>query len=276
MTEYVIQIVSGLRVTSASTKSYGHMVTPMAPFLFIAGDLGDPFHVSYMHFLSWSSCNWERIVFVAGAEEYASGPPDAPGDVDIQCRLLASRFHNVRFLQGQVDGSIPGLQLVGASLTGSPDQTRFLERHMHDDCVLLTYGCACDAAWPLDHTGCLRWVCGSPCTVCAAAGLVHNVYGPPTRPYDSSFYITLTIKSSTFYFVSGCDDFPPVTKAVVAPVDARAPRRRFVEGDNVCYYCGHAGHAKNHCPLIQCALCGAFGHSDRSCPCLHSNKGCDN
>lgn len=268
MTEYVIQIVSGLRVTTANAKTFAHLITPMAPFLFIAGDLGDPFHTSFAHFLNWSSCNWERVVFVAGAEEYATGLPD---DVEIQCRLLASRLHNVRFLQNQVDGSIPGIQLVGASLIQPgkvADQTHFLERHLHDDCVLLTYGCMCDATEPLDYTGCLRWVYGSPCSVCSSKGLVCNAYGPEKRVYDSSFYITIKIKSSTFYFVSGREDFPPVTKAAVTTLDI-SPQYNDSE---VCFYCGHAGHSKNTCPLIQCNVCSAFGHSDRICPCVLRNK----
>ena len=267
MTEYVIQIVSALRVTAGNTKTFAHLITPMAPFLFITGDLGDPFHTSYMHFLSWSSCNWERVVFVAGAEEYSTGSPE---DVDIQCRLLASRLHNVRFLQNQVDGSIPGVQLVGASLAQPckvADQTRFLERHLHEDCVLLTYGCLCNSSGPLDPSGCLKWVCGTPCSVCSAKGLVCNAYGHE-KPYDSSFYITINIKSSTFYFVSGRDDFPPVTKAAVTTLDVTP---RYSESE-VCFYCGHAGHSKNTCPLIQCNVCSGFGHSDRICPCVVRNK----
>lgn len=272
MTEYVIQVVSALRVGAASPKTFGHMVTPMAPFLFIAGDLGDPFHVSYAHFLSWASFNWERVVFVAGAEEYAAGHPDCADEVDLQCRLLAARFHNVRFLQGQVDASIPGIQVAGASLLPGralADQSAFLRRQLSPDCVVLTYGCACDVQPALDAADmahCLKWVCGCPCAVCAARNVVHNVYGVPGTPYDSSFYITVAIKSSTFFFVSGRDDFPAVTPARVPMIEAR--RERACD-DNVCFYCGHSNHSKVRCPLIQCAACGAFGHTDRVCPRTH-------
>jgi len=261
-----MQVVSGLQVTEGTPKTITTNIIPVAPFLLIAGDLGDPFHSSYQHFLSWASCNWERVIFIAGASEY--GALHDASEVETQCRFLASNYHNVRFLQQQVITSIPGIQIIGASLYGDQNaliqQTNFLQSNMKDDSIILTYGCVCNATDNITSSLALQWVCGSPCELCKSQGLIQNIFKSNRPMYDASFYITIPIKASTFYFIDGNAPFPDLNPVSIPYIEMNKVKKRQYSHP-VCFYCGHSNHTKMECPLIQCNACGTFGHTDKNC-----------
>jgi hypothetical protein len=43
---------------------------PNAPFLFLAGDIGNPRHSNYKEFMVYASLNWEKVYLVTGNHEY--------------------------------------------------------------------------------------------------------------------------------------------------------------------------------------------------------------
>jgi len=281
MNTYIFQVISGLRVTdktcgfSGNDTDYQSMITPMASYLLLAGDTGDPTHPHFQRFLCWCSANWERVWFVAGQME---------AGMDSACRFVASKLHNVRFMQRQVEWGIPGLHIVGASCW-PPEQAEahaaFLADNSGPDALLLSY------AQPPPPSGtkpmqCMHWVYGRPQPLqpdlendvlldepagdngqadCHPKSVI-NLYRAPGRMYDHTFYITATVNPATFYFQQGTDAFPSsVIPTVVRTVEARMPQT----SDNMCFYCGHRNHSKLRCPLIQCNACLQFGHNERVC-----------
>jgi hypothetical protein len=287
MNTYIFQVISGLRVTdktcgfSGNDTDYQSMITPMASYLLLAGDTGDPTHPHFQRFLCWCSANWERVWFVAGQME--------TGHEGV-CRCVASKLHNVRFMQRQVEWGIPGLHIVGASCW-PPEQAEahasFLADHSGPDALLLTYGVPSSApnatcrSLSLDspapssqeHTDgdtkpvleCMHWVYGRPTETFVPRGVI-NQYRTPGKMYDHTFYITVTVNPATFHFQQGTDAFPAkVVPTVVRTVEARMPHT----ADNMCFYCGHRNHSKLRCPLIQCNSCLQFGHNERVCKVNH-------
>lgn len=280
MNTYLFQVISGLRVTDKTSgfggdnpfendtpnTDYQNMITPMASFLLLAGDTGDPSHPHFQRFLCWCSANWERVWFVAGQMELGQ---------EGLCRCVASKLHNVRFMQRQVEWGIPGLHIVGASCW-PPEQadthSSFLADHCGPDALLLTYGLPQpnDASEPLPQTNpaareYMHWVYGRPSEPSVPRGVI-NQYRTPGKMYDHSFYITVTVNPATFYFQQGTDTFPAkVVPTVVRTVEARMPHT----ADNMCFYCGHRNHSKLRCPLIQCNACLQFGHNERVCKVNH-------
>lgn len=243
----VFQTVSGLHVTRGGTK-FSAMLTPVCTYLILAGDTGDPFHPLYKRFLAWASCCWERVWFIAGATEAGH---------EAQCRLMASKFHNVRFLHRQTDRTVPGLQLLGVSLwpEGAQDShLAFVQKMACADTIVVSYA-APPPGTAVPH---IKWVHGLP-SEHSPPNAVCNPYRPPNRWYDHGFYFEVNIKPSTFFFEPGTDSFPPkVSRIAVRLLDNGPP-------PYMCFYCGQYNHTKAHCPLIQCMNCMQFGHSDRVC-----------
>lgn len=254
MNTYIFQVVSGLRITDTSNTDYQSMITPMASYLLLAGDIGDPTHPHFQRFMCWCSANWERVWFIAGQMETG---------FESACRFVASKLHNVRFMQRQVEWGIPGLHIVAASCW-PPEQTEshatFLTDNCGPDALLLTY--SVPQQMRSNSLQYMHWVYGLACDNDSPPRSVINLYRVPGRMYDHTFYIPVTVNPATFYFHQGTDAFPSgIIPTVVRTVEARMPQT----SDNMCFYCGHRNHSKLRCPLIQCNTCFQFGHNERVC-----------
>lgn len=91
-----IQYISDLHFERARNIKF---ITPL-PFseisgLFLAGDLGNPFHQSYKDLLLDTASRWDRVFFVAGNHEYWN---NGYRDVNFKLEELASMRLNLHFL----------------------------------------------------------------------------------------------------------------------------------------------------------------------------------
>ena len=75
-----------------------------APYLILAGDIGDPFSQIYVEFLEYVSRQFEHIFMIAGNHEYYTKEykPQWMLCVQKQIRLVISRFNNITFLENEV------------------------------------------------------------------------------------------------------------------------------------------------------------------------------
>lgn len=115
-----IQYASDLHLEIWDKTPFPPILTPTAPVLALAGDIGRPDRQSYRDFLKYCSANWDHVVVVAGNHElYNSGKPvkfmDTAAERLRACEAIASWFPNVHFLErGRVD--IRGVRFLGCTL----------------------------------------------------------------------------------------------------------------------------------------------------------------
>lgn len=83
-------------------KSFTISIKKSAPYLILAGDIGDPFSDIYFQFIKFASENYKQVVIIAGNHEYYR--PDDKLDmltVNSQIDKVAKQFHNVIFLNNK-------------------------------------------------------------------------------------------------------------------------------------------------------------------------------
>jgi predicted phosphodiesterase len=83
-------------------KSFTILIKKSAPYLILAGDIGDPFSDIYFQFITFASENYKEVVIIAGNHEYYR--PDDKLDistVNSQIDKVAKQFHNVIFLNNK-------------------------------------------------------------------------------------------------------------------------------------------------------------------------------
>lgn len=100
------------------------LLTPVAPVLVLAGDVGRPDKPEYRNFLQYCSRNWDHTVVVAGNHEFYNdkaaslwphSPPHTMKHRLGMCGTAAAEFPNVYFLQ-QGRKVIDGVAFLGATL----------------------------------------------------------------------------------------------------------------------------------------------------------------
>ena len=116
-----IQYASDLHLEFGDQTSFGYMLTPVAPYLALAGDIGRPDQQSYTQFLEYCSTNWQRTFVVAGNHELYNGGMD--GKVDSaadrlsSCAHICRQFPNVHFMnRGRFELESEGVSVLGATL----------------------------------------------------------------------------------------------------------------------------------------------------------------
>ena len=132
------------------------LLTPVAPVLVLAGDVGRPDKPEYRNFLQYCSRNWDHTVVVAGNHEFYN---DKTAIHTVKHRLgmcgtAAAEFPNVYFLQ-QGRKVIDGVAFLGATLwTDLRDAKDALtaETRMNDYRVITE-----DGARPVTAAATNRW-----------------------------------------------------------------------------------------------------------------------
>lgn len=142
-----IQYVSDLHLEFGSEPP---RLSPVAPILVLAGDIGNPFQESYRDFLADCARSWKHVVVVAGNHEfynkYTSDRWRYKGAETVADRLAACQAvarvagRNVHFLdRGRVD--IDGLAFLGCTLWSNiSGAEELIERGMSDCSVICAEG----------------------------------------------------------------------------------------------------------------------------------------
>lgn len=98
-----IQYASDLHLELYETlPSFESLLSPVAPFLALAGDVGHPKQLSAL--LQWAAPQWERIFYVAGNHEYycnggTTTTKQTMAERQEAIREIVGHFGNVRYLE---------------------------------------------------------------------------------------------------------------------------------------------------------------------------------
>lgn len=157
-----IQYASDLHLEFYQKTPFQPMLTPAAPTLVLAGDIGRPDKRSYKDFLQYCSRNWTDVVVVAGNHEFYNSrnykqwrymPPTDIHDVGTRlaaCNTIAAGFPNVHFLdRRRVD--IGGMAFLGATLWTDVTGHELAAMSMNDYSMITPGGTAMLS--PTDVTG---------------------------------------------------------------------------------------------------------------------------
>lgn len=72
-----IQYASDLHLEffSSSSPDFSSIVKPVAPYLVLAGDIGQPGHSVFHQFLNYVAANWRAVILIAGNHEFYTTQP---------------------------------------------------------------------------------------------------------------------------------------------------------------------------------------------------------
>lgn len=93
------QIVSDVHLETYTNGSACPTIRPIAPYLILAGDVGDPFSRSYEEFMEDASTKFEKVFIITGNHEYYGHSTMDEVEGKIQQVLSALKKKNVHFLQ---------------------------------------------------------------------------------------------------------------------------------------------------------------------------------
>eukprot|EP00475_Leptophrys_vorax_P015468 TRINITY_DN21804_c0_g1_i1.p1 TRINITY_DN21804_c0_g1~~TRINITY_DN21804_c0_g1_i1.p1 ORF type:complete len:577 (-),score=163.37 TRINITY_DN21804_c0_g1_i1:64-1794(-) len=118
------------------------MITPSAPYLVLAGDIGCPGDVwgkrQYSQFIEKQADSFEMVFVIAGNHEYYSdaktfGQNNTAPQIHSTIKQICSKFHNVVFLDRKC-AILDGVRLVGVTLWSDVDaeQENHVEAYVSD------------------------------------------------------------------------------------------------------------------------------------------------
>lgn len=111
-----------------------------SPFLFLAGDIGDPTKSHFSRFFQKVASQFQEVFYVAGNHEYYQ-PEKTMKETETLIRSTLSSLSNVHYLNNEVF-DLPEVRILGTTLwTSVPDKTPFINdnfRIRYDDTQMLT------------------------------------------------------------------------------------------------------------------------------------------
>lgn len=112
-----IQYVSDLHLEFYKAADFAKLVTPVAPYLALAGDIGKPKHPLFEPFLEYVSERWSAVFYVAGNHEYYGSTSMA--DTTAAIRAKTAKFSNLYFLDADSPAvylSAENVAVIGTTL----------------------------------------------------------------------------------------------------------------------------------------------------------------
>lgn len=96
----------------------GHFIKPVAPYLCLCGDIGNPFDERYAAFLKECSDNFEHVFLIAGNHEYFIWQAQfrSMNECLEKIQNVVAALPNVHFLNRQTYEILPGIHIVGCTL----------------------------------------------------------------------------------------------------------------------------------------------------------------
>lgn len=133
---FTVQYISDLHLeflTRFQISRIAHNIVPHAPFLVLAGDIGNPFKSSYATFLEAMSKKFEGVFVIAGNHEfYGNGISETHAQIEAVCDALP----NVYYLKTElfVDDSLPVYIFGGTMWSVVKDEERDAVQMCLNDC----------------------------------------------------------------------------------------------------------------------------------------------
>ena len=118
-----IQYASGLHLGRYFKTPFPPILSPIAPILLLAGNIGRPDQRIYRDFLHYCSRSWKHVIVVAGPDElYSTALTQVSVERRLaQCADVISEFQNVHYLDR--DSVVcEGVHILGATLWSAPKE----------------------------------------------------------------------------------------------------------------------------------------------------------
>lgn len=111
-TNISFQVCSDVHLEEQPGRTFEHTICPRAPYLILAGDIGDPISLAFSEFIHKCCDNFKHVYFVPGNHEY-HGHGIIKGNAIMEA--LFSKLPNVSFLQCS-KSSLGPYVILGATL----------------------------------------------------------------------------------------------------------------------------------------------------------------
>ena len=211
-------VLSDLHVDQLRSVNLPRLLNPSsrAKYLLIAGDLGNPYHSSYVEFLRQASPHYEWIVLIAGNHDYYYDHQNveveqrAFGERLAQVRHVCATLPNVKFLE-QESFVLPGtaVTVLGCTLWTNvlPQAEQAVERALNDYACIYNDGVGglvTVADLRARHLESLAWLRGAieayesqqRCEPDAGARLIVLTHHLPSFKLVHPHYVTSPINSA--------------------------------------------------------------------------------
>lgn len=110
-----LQICSDIHLEDNPGTSFDNIIVPLAPYLFIAGDVGNPYSSLYANFLEYCSKNYERVFIVAGNHEFYNTHTDIESTLKHIASICKS-LGNIDLLNCNSSHFLKNIRVIGATL----------------------------------------------------------------------------------------------------------------------------------------------------------------
>jgi hypothetical protein len=109
--------------------NFCNFLTPVAPFLVLAGDVCSAHDPRFIAFLTWVSRHWYLVFFVPGNHEYHNNDGISIDETDERMASICWKLGNIIFLQNGASFNIPNtnIRVVGATLWSNIDKARWMD-----------------------------------------------------------------------------------------------------------------------------------------------------
>ena len=120
------------------------VITPTAPYLFLAGDISQYDHKNCAPFFDYCSKNWEKVFYVTGNHEYWNKKKSF-GEIEFEYEhFLMAKYKNVFYLNNKSAPINDEIDVYGTTLWTKPTgyDTRIMKDLMLADYSNIKYWCA--------------------------------------------------------------------------------------------------------------------------------------
>jgi predicted phosphodiesterase len=98
-------------------------IKPKAPVLILAGDIGNPFELSYQKFLTETSYYFDQVLILSGNHEYDNFHTSRFHDVEMRIKTICSIKNNLLYLQKDTF-NYNDITVAGCTLWSSKPKTK--------------------------------------------------------------------------------------------------------------------------------------------------------